>query len=158
MAPRSQPAHSATEPRAMTFVTLSRLAGELRRAFAARLAEAAWPEETGCRPPMYGVLNVIAHRGPVSQREVSDLIGVHASDVVEIMDRAEQNGWIERDRDPADRRRYMLRLTEAGDDVLQRFGAIAEAAEQDVLSPLTPAERETLRDLAWKVLEHDGED
>lgn len=137
--------------------SLTRLVGLFRREFATRVLAEDWVVESGVRPPTYGLLRVVAHRGPISQREVSELIGVHPTDLVEVIDRAEQAGWVRRDRDPADRRRHQLTLTDRGRAALCRYDAIAAAAEDAVLAPLTPTERERLRALVAKVVDAHGE-
>lgn len=131
---------------------LVRLVGLYRRTFADLLAREPWAVEAGVKPPTYGVLNVIGQRGPVSQREVCDVLGVHPSDMVEIMDVVEREGWVERRRDPSDRRRYRLTLTAAGRRTLERYDAVAAAAESVVLGPLDEADRRRLLDLVAKVV------
>src|SRR5262245_21192717 len=88
-----------------------RLTGLYRRRFQSLLAHEPWVVASGVKPPTYGVLSVVKQRGPVSQREVCDALGVHASDMVEIVDLVERQGWVERRRDPTDRRRYQLTIT-----------------------------------------------
>src|SRR4029079_6349307 len=77
-----------------------RLTGLYRRRFQMLLADEPWVAESGARTPTYGVLRVVKLRGPISQREVCDWLGVHASDMVELVDRLERLGWVARRRDP----------------------------------------------------------
>jgi len=130
-----------------------RLVGLFRRTFSDLLTAEGWLAESGAKPATYGVLRVVAVHGPVSQREVCDALGTHASDMVEIVDCAERQGWVERRRDPDDRRRYRLTITPAGRRVLTRFDAVAAEAEGRVLAPLDEAERRRLVDLVSKVVE-----
>jgi DNA-binding MarR family transcriptional regulator len=102
--------------------------------------------------PAYGTLVVISERGPISQKELADLIGLHPSDVVDLIDQLEANGWVSRHRDRADRRRYQLTLTCDGRVAMARFELVVRAAEDAVLAPLTTAERITLSRLIDKVL------
>ena len=88
-----------------------RLTGLYRRRFQTLLADESWVADSGVRAPTYGVLSVVKQRGPISQREVCDWLGVHASDMVELVDRLEHLGWVARRRDPTDRRRYELTIT-----------------------------------------------
>jgi len=135
---------------------LLRLVALYRRTFAELIARQPWAVQSGVKPPTYGVLNVVGQRGPISQREVCDVLGVHPSDMVEIMDIVEREGWVERRRDPDDRRRYQLTLTPAGRRIRSRYDAIAAEAEALVLEPLTEAERRTLLDLVNKVVATTG--
>lgn len=135
---------------------LLRLVGLYRRTFAELVAQQTWAVESGVKPPTYGVLNVVGQRGPVSQREVCDVLGVHPSDMTEIMDIVEREGWVERRRDPEDRRRYRLTLTPAGRRIRARYDALAAEAEARVLEPLSETERRTLLDLVAKVVAAQG--
>jgi len=131
---------------------LIRLVGLYRRTFTDLLARQPWVAESGAKPGTYGVLNVVGQRGPVSQREVCDVLGVHPSDMVDHMDLIERQGWVERRRDPGDRRRYQLTLTAEGRRVLGRFDAVATEAEAVVLQPLRGPERRTLLELVAKAV------
>lgn len=135
-----------------SLTAMLRLVGLYRRTFSGLLAEEPWVVESGVKPPTYGVLRVVGQRGPVSQREVCDALGTHASDMVEIMDIVEREGWVERRRDTEDRRRYQLTLTTEGRRTLARYDTIAARAEDEVLKPLTETERRRLIDLVSKVV------
>src|SRR5262245_34064806 len=135
-----------------------RLTGLYRRRFQTLLAGEPWVAESGVKAPTYGVLTVVEQRGPVSQREVCDWLGVHASDMVELVDRLERLGWVERRRDPTDRRRYQLTITPEGRKTRARYDALAAQAEDSVLEPLTDVERRRLIDLVTKVVSSHARD
>ncbi len=135
---------------------LVRLVGLYRRTFTDLLGRQPWVVESGAKPATYGVLNVVGQRGPVSQREVCDVLGVHPSDMVDHMDLIERQGWVERRRDPVDRRRYQLTITPEGRRVLGRFDAVAAEAEAVVLEPLRGPERRTLLELVAKAVAAQG--
>jgi DNA-binding MarR family transcriptional regulator len=134
-------------------IALGRLATLLRKRFVERMSAEQWLIDAGARPPTYGALTVIRQRGPISQREVSDLLGHHPSDMVELVDMLERNGWVSRERDPEDRRRYQLTMTERGLVVLARYDEVAAEAEADVLSVLDDEERATLSELVNRIVE-----
>lgn len=121
-----------------------------RRSFARRVSAETWPGALEIRPPMYGVMQVLAVRGPQSQRELADAVLAHASDMVVVIDALESAGLVRRDRDPADRRRHQVVLTTPGSDVLSRLHALAQDADDEVLAPLDESERETFRTLSDK--------
>ena len=129
-----------------------RLTGLYRRRFQTLLAEEPWVADSGVKAPTYGVLTVVSQRGPVSQREVCDWLGVHASDMVDLVDQLEHLGWVARRRDPTDRRRYQLTITAEGRKTLARYDALAAQAEAVVLEPLSEVERRRLIELVTKVL------
>jgi len=150
--PAAEPADTRVEVTHDNLTAMLRLVGLFRRTFADLVAQQPWAVESGVKPPTYGVLNVVSQRGPVSQREVCDVLGVHPSDMVEIMDIVEREGWVERRRDPIDRRRYQLTITAAGRRTRARYDAIAAQAEALVLEPLSEPERRVLLDLVAKVV------
>jgi DNA-binding MarR family transcriptional regulator len=64
--------------------------------------------------------------------------------VVTLADHLEQIGAIERLRDPADRRRQVLTLTDAGRALLRACLAAARELDAGLTAGLSPADRATL--------------
>jgi DNA-binding MarR family transcriptional regulator len=62
-----------------------------------------------------------------------------------------QRGWLERRKDPDDRRRNVVVLIEAGTAKLGEGRAAAYARAQELTAPLTAKERRALRDLLAKI-------
>jgi DNA-binding MarR family transcriptional regulator len=127
------------------------LAREMRRQIHEVLSEEEWVAHAGFRPPCMGVLDVVARLQPVSQREISDHLGLDASDVVGVLDVLERAAMVERRRDPHDRRRHAVVLTEAGEKAAQRFATLRAEVENRVLAGLDPDERRELVDLLNRV-------
>jgi DNA-binding MarR family transcriptional regulator len=65
----------------------------------------------------------------------------------------EDAGYVERRRDPTDRRRHIVSMTPAGERALELAEHKLETVEGEVLGNLTPAERAKLHDLLAKALE-----
>lgn len=66
------------------------------------------------------VLTHLAVTGPLTVGEAAVHLGRAQSVVSEIVDGLERKGMLERERDPADRRRTLVWLTGAGQDALRR--------------------------------------
>jgi DNA-binding MarR family transcriptional regulator len=136
-------------------VTLThRLAQLTRRAIGERMAHEPWAHDAGFRPGCIGVLRVVAAQEPVSQREVSDQLMLDPSDVVTLVDILERAGLVERRRDPADRRRYALEITEAGQLAVVRLREINQKTNEELLAPLDASERAQLAYLIGRVVRH----
>ena len=133
-------------------IQLGRLALAYRSAMIARFGEHDEFAKWGLRPPSIGTLKVIAHHGPISQREVSERLGVHPSDMVKVVDQLESYGLVRRERADTDRRRYDLTLTVKGERVLQRFDELAREVDQDFYRVLSESERKQLERLMTKVV------
>ncbi len=106
------------------------------------------------RLPQYCVLAVLVDVGPASQREVADRLGFDASDLVGLVDALEADGYVTRERDDADRRRYILTATPAGRRALAEVEVRAREVRGEFLAPLSEAERATLQDLLRRLYLH----
>jgi MarR family transcriptional repressor of emrRAB len=74
------------------------------------------------------------------------------SRTVRVIDRLEAEGFARRERDPADGRSVLVRLTAAGERAGAAVLAAREAALADALSGLDPRDRRRLAELAGLVL------
>ena len=83
----------------------------------------------------------LAESDGLSQQDLADRLGLEKSTVSRLAGNLENRGWLSRDRDPANRRLYRLRLTELGSGVANRLGGHFRAHHAALLDELTPAER-----------------
>ncbi|MCA9755533.1 MAG: MarR family transcriptional regulator [Candidatus Eisenbacteria bacterium] len=83
-----------------------------------------------------------------SERETASRLArslhLSASTVVGILDRLEQKGWVERERDASDRRVLWTRLTERGRDLLESAPSPLQEKLSQGLESLTALERATI--------------
>lgn len=98
----------------------------------------------------YSVLAILAVDGPGTQHEIARLLGKAPAAVVAAVDQLESKGYVERQRDPADRRRSRVTPTASGRRALDRGDQVGEALISDVLSGVDKPELETLRSLLQK--------
>ncbi len=127
----------------------------LRRAYvkATLSARACVDQEIPVRE--VAMLAILAERGAVSQRALSDLTGVNRTIMVKVVDDLEARGWVVRERNADDRRSYALRLTAGGSAALDRLLADLDRGELLLTESLTKAERARLRSVLSTLL--DGE-
>jgi DNA-binding MarR family transcriptional regulator len=59
-------------------------------------------------------LRILSEHDGLSQQELSKRVGIHPNTAVPAMDNMEKNGLVTRVRDPKDRRRFCIHLTEKG--------------------------------------------
>jgi DNA-binding MarR family transcriptional regulator len=105
----------------------------------------------GLDPRDFGLLNLVAGSEGVSQRALTDRLGIPASRLVAIVDDLEDQGLVERRRNPDDRRAHALYLTVAGRKTLDRARRAARDNEERFTASLKPAERERLLTLLRKL-------
>ncbi|MGW5350368.1 MarR family winged helix-turn-helix transcriptional regulator [Streptomyces sp. NPDC004031] len=104
----------------------------------------------------YAVLAALHEYGPASQAQLSDRSGIHRSDMVAAINELAAEEYVARAPDPSDRRRNVITLTPRGRRRLARIDTLLTDLQDDVLAPLTPAERtELTRLLALLVAHHD---
>ena len=99
-----------------------------------------------------GVLLAIDSTEPASQQEIAQRMGVDRTTMVAIIDALEAKGIIARHPDPEDRRRNVVELTPTGQDILRQAIRASDAAEAELLAPLSLDESQQLRDLLARVL------
>jgi DNA-binding MarR family transcriptional regulator len=93
------------------------------------------------------VLATLDARGPCSQQQLGEMLHVNRTVMVKLIDSLEARGYVERRRNPEDRRSYALYPTEEGRDALAAMGPRLDRAEAGYTARLTQAERERLRSL-----------
>jgi DNA-binding MarR family transcriptional regulator len=127
---------------------VSRAALQASRITGERLGEA------GVKRKHFSVLATLDEAGPLSQAAIGRRLGLDRSDLHAIVGDLERDQLIERARDPEDRRRNTVRLTAKGRAALKRLDARVQAAQDDLLAPLSAAERKQLTALLTRVVEH----
>jgi DNA-binding MarR family transcriptional regulator len=113
--------------------------------------------ELGLEVKQYGVMTVLAGlEEPPSQQALAELIRIDRTTMVMMCDALEAAGYVERRRNPRDRREQLLHLTPAGERARKRADRIVTAAEREFLSPLSAGEATELRRLLQAVAAHHG--
>jgi DNA-binding MarR family transcriptional regulator len=100
----------------------------------------------------FGALTVIDSVGPISQQELGEYVKKDRTTIVALIDDLEEEGLVERRRNPADRRAYALELTEEGRQWLAKAGPILMAAEDRLLLDLDDDERARLLEMLRRIL------
>jgi DNA-binding MarR family transcriptional regulator len=101
-------------------------------------------EEEGFELYDYSVLALLAEGDRETQSTIADALGVDPSRLVALLDSLEKRGLVVRQRDPHDRRRYVVRITEAGHGQLVQLRQLVRRLEDDFFAPLDAEKRETL--------------
>lgn len=129
---------------------LNRAAQEIREGTVAVLAPA------GLSPQGFGLLLRLREGGPMSQRQLGASHRVDRTTMVALVDQLEARGWVRREDDPADRRRYAVTLTAAGAALLAATEGPVLEVERRFLAALSADEAATLRRLLGRLLENLG--
>jgi DNA-binding MarR family transcriptional regulator len=122
-----------------------------RLGFAAKDKAMEAYERSGLHPYHHAVLAVLDEGSRETQGAIADALGYDRGQLVGLLDELEDRGLVERRRDPADRRRHIVRLTTAGRRALAKLRALALQLEDDFLSSLDENERAQLHALVLRL-------
>ena len=97
------------------------------------------------------VLGYLARNEGINQAGLADLLEIKPMSLVRQIDRMEQDGWIERRPDPADRRAHRLVLTQKARPILARILDLSNEIRTDAFAGLSAAEGRHLIELLARV-------
>ena len=107
----------------------------------------------GCLRPRHLIaLRLLHERGPMPQHGLGAALSLDPSNVVGLLNELEERGLVERRRDPADRRRHIVSLSDGGEQELARTYSRLGLVEDELFSVLSADERATLHGLLERVV------
>jgi DNA-binding MarR family transcriptional regulator len=110
--------------------------------------------DQGLLLPHFSVLATLNDFGPLAQHEVAARLGLNRSHLVAYVDELESRNAVRRERDPDDRRRQVVSLTQTGRTLLTELKAPISTAQDRFLAVLTEQERAILLELLARLLAH----
>jgi DNA-binding MarR family transcriptional regulator len=110
----------------------------------------------GLTPPHAGILRAIAAEPGRSQQALSGQLGLLPSRVVAFVDELEERGYVERRRNPDDRRLHALYLTASGKKLMSKIGDLGRQHDRVITAGLNAEQREKLHELLAAVAERQG--
>src|SRR6201994_2048022 len=90
---------------------------------------------------------------PALQQQLCEALWLDPNNCVLLLNELEDMGYIERRRDPADRRRHVVELTDEGRIALERAERAQESIGDELFAALDEDDRATLRSLLSRALE-----
>ncbi|MCK5331950.1 MAG: MarR family transcriptional regulator [Candidatus Marinimicrobia bacterium] len=108
-------------------------------------------EHYGLTISQFGVLELLMHLGPQTQKTISDKLLISGGNMVTVLDNLERDGLVKRRPYPGDRRSYLVHLEQKGDTLIT---TVFKEHLKDLLSTfndLTDAEKKELGRLCKKV-------
>lgn len=126
-------------------VLLARLGNEATAGFRRAL------KPLGLGAQEFIVLKQVEAMGGTAQGAVADALGMDYSNLAGLVGLLCDRDLLERERDPEDRRRYILRVSDAGAEAIASGDAAIVAHEEEMLSVLDEEEQGQLWDLLRRV-------
>lgn len=99
------------------------------------------------------ILKILYHHGPITQKMLQDKLDIQPGSMSEIAAKLEHKGLLCREKDPVDKRKILLTLTEAGRADVEQFKKHARAHHTKVFDALTLEEQQQLLNLLEKLLD-----
>jgi DNA-binding MarR family transcriptional regulator len=96
--------------------------------------------------------------GGLPQADLCASMQMDANNTVLLLNDLEGKGFVERRRDPADRRRHIVVITDAGQEALRHAERAMESLEEEVFGSLTAEDRAALRDLLSRAVAEEPAD
>jgi DNA-binding MarR family transcriptional regulator len=113
----------------------------------------ATPELLGVKLKEFVALLYLRESSRATQQKLAQTLMLDANNCVILLNGLEEDGLIERTRDPEDRRRHIVAITPKGQRALERAERQVETVEDDVLGNLDAEERRRLHELLAKAVE-----
>jgi DNA-binding MarR family transcriptional regulator len=106
----------------------------------------------GIRLKQFIALDYLREQGGTTQQQLGETLHLDKNNCVILLNDLEEDGYVERLRDPSDRRRHLVTMTPAGERALKQAEEKLETLEEDVVGELSAEERATLAALLRKAL------
>ncbi|MER6212194.1 MarR family winged helix-turn-helix transcriptional regulator [Streptomyces sp. NPDC001642] len=102
------------------------------------------------------VLSAVRDLAPVAQADLGRSVGLDPKDLVGVLNDLQAAGSVVREPDAKDRRKNAVSLTPEGARLLKRCEKAARAANDELLAPLSEAERNQFMGLLIRISGTDG--
>jgi DNA-binding MarR family transcriptional regulator len=111
------------------------------------------PELLGQTLKELAALSYLRDYDETTQQALVEGLCIDANYCVLLLNDLESNDLVERRRDPSDRRRHIVSMTDQGRKALQQAEAAQQTLEDEILGALSEDERATLAHLLRKAIE-----
>jgi DNA-binding MarR family transcriptional regulator len=109
-------------------------------------------ERLGIKLRQLMLLSYLRWGAPALQQQLCESLWLDPNNCVLLLNELEEMGYVERRRDPSDRRRHVVDITDGGRIALERAERAQETIGDELLSALSDEERGTLRSLLSRVV------
>jgi len=99
---------------------------------------------SGASVAQWRVLKILLRHPGLNQGQLAEHLEVEPITACRMIDRLEEAGFVERRRDPADRRAWRLHLTEKAGPVLDTLHVLGANLIEETLQGFSPRQREAL--------------
>lgn len=110
----------------------------------------------GVTRAQWKVLFKLTRTPGLRQVELADMLDLEPITLCRIVDRLEEAGYVDRVRDPADRRAWRLQVTEKAQPLMEKLTAVGAELVDEAFAGIDPQEIEITRNVLARVRENAG--
>lgn len=99
----------------------------------------------------FGTLETLHHLGPLNQRAIGEKLLKSGGNITMVIDNLERCGYVNRKKDPNDRRAVLIHLTKEGKSFIEDFFPRHLEKIKEEFSILTNEEKEKLAEICKKL-------
>jgi DNA-binding MarR family transcriptional regulator len=125
-----------------------------RLGFAFKAKAIANAEREGFELYDYSLLAILDEGTRQTQATIAAALNIDPSRLVAVLDSLEQRGLVVRQRDPQDRRRHVVSITDPGKQELDTLRLQGKQLEDEFFAPLDPESRKALHELLVRLIAH----
>ncbi|MFD4265408.1 MarR family winged helix-turn-helix transcriptional regulator [Rhodococcus sp. NPDC058481] len=100
--------------------------------------------QVGLLPNQHAILSTLEELGPSHQKILAKRVVLDQGDIVAYLDGLQNGGFVVRERDPKDRRRQIVTITDAGRELLAKSDRVLDHVEENTFSTLNKEDRDDL--------------
>ena len=113
-------------------------------------------EPYGIRPRHVAALIELRDSGQLSQQSLCGQLHLDPTNVVAILNDLEERGYATRRRDPEDRRRHLVEVSDKGIAVIEEVSEVMDGVESELLDGLESTDREQFEAALTSIWERSG--
>ena len=114
--------------------------------------EDAVVKDTGLTTAQAHTIEIIGHSGPIKMKDLAYRIGVTTGTLTVAVDKLENKKLLERKQCKADRRVYLIELTEVGQEYFKQHHNFHIKMTQEIVADLTDEEQELFGNILEKMV------
>mgnify|MGYP000226262687 CR=1 FL=1 len=136
----ARPEHSGTT---LNLAALRQTPGFLVRIVQIQIFDAFYRhfKELGLTPAQHTILMVVRDNPAITQSELAGVLQIQLPNLLRLLAKFEEDGFLRRTRSKRDRRAVELRLTARGAELARESTRLADEFNERTLSPLRPGDR-----------------
>ncbi|MCG8573138.1 MAG: MarR family transcriptional regulator [Spirochaetes bacterium] len=116
--------------------------------------ENAIVEGSGLSLPHMHAIEILGTNGPLKMKELAEKIGITTGTLTVTIDKLEKKGIVSRKSNPADRRSFVIELTQQGKEIQQEHSQYHLQLTAECTADFTESEKEQFFSLIRNFIQH----